>query len=272
MTLDAMSNNDTWTKNLDPTLESIQRLCEKYSNDEKYVFKTCNNKPHTSYHEYIVVMEKCKDTITNEDRKDIVDKNYAKYRANKLNVVEIFSVINLSSKDYVVNSWSDSKLLRYEIGKIVECDKFDENLDKVCSGGIHYFKTIIPAYYHCAKPEKGHSKYMDWYENGRQKYEINYYNGILNGFWKTWNNNDGKSLSVEGEYQCGKRIGKWIERYRGGQIKSHSIYKYEKLEYEKIVCEYTEYYENDQKRRQGVYENNKKVGTWSSWDSHGVLL
>lgn len=250
---------------LDERLKTIQKFCDKYSTDEKYVFKSCKNQPQTSYHEYIVVMEKLKDTITNEERKDVFDKSYAKFRANRLNVVAILSVVNLSSVTHVMHSWKDSNPVRYEVGKVVECDKFDEDLNKVCSGGIHYFKTLIPAYYHCNKPEKGHSKYMDWYEDGMQKYEIIFFNGLLNGFWKSWNN-DGHT-SVEGQYEHGERYGKWIEKYRGGQIKTNVMYKHGKLNGE---C--TEYHENGQERCNGVYVNNKKVGIWSNWNSDGKLI
>jgi len=54
------------------------------SNISKYFYKSLNK-------DWIVVMLPCNDTITNENRNNIINKNKAKYRANKLYVVMIFN-------------------------------------------------------------------------------------------------------------------------------------------------------------------------------------
>src|SRR5438128_254473 len=56
--------------------------------DEKdCVFKSCD-------YEWIVVLKKLSDTLTNEDRHCVVDARYAKFRANKLKVMLIFNKLN----------------------------------------------------------------------------------------------------------------------------------------------------------------------------------
>jgi hypothetical protein len=48
------------------------------------VYKACQNS--------IVTLQLLEDTVTNENRKDVVDDNYAKFRCDKALVVDITSV------------------------------------------------------------------------------------------------------------------------------------------------------------------------------------
>ena len=62
-------------------ITDLVATCIHYVDDPKYVFKSCGN--------YVVVLEKLPDTITNELR-TTYDPRYSKYRANKLKTVLIF--------------------------------------------------------------------------------------------------------------------------------------------------------------------------------------
>ena len=64
-------------------MDTLKELCKEYIVDPKYVFKSCGN--------YIVVLQKLLDTITNESRSDVSNAMYANYRANKLRVILIIN-------------------------------------------------------------------------------------------------------------------------------------------------------------------------------------
>lgn len=203
-TRSSCKTNDTM--NVCTPFENIRKSCEKYQSDKKYVYKGCNSGLFLP-REWIVVMEKCKDTITSEERNDVVDEKYAKFRANELMVIEIINVYDGTSRaTHIINASGYSDFLKYEVGKIVKCDKFDSNIDKVCSGGIHYYKTLIAAYYYCASAiNKRHDdKWTEWYDNGRKKCETSYKNGIIHGLYIKWYLNGQKYIEVH--YERGKII------------------------------------------------------------------
>lgn len=246
------------------SFEDIQEFCKKYENDEKYVYKKCNNQLD-SIRDWLIVMEKNENTKTNEERKYVVDKKHAKYRANELKVVDIINVYDFTQRaTYIINSSGHGAPLRYEIGKIVKCDKFDENIDRVCSGGIHYFKTLITAYCYDEPVllERRASKWMDWDDDGRQRCEINYFSGNLDGLWKEWSY-DG-SLHVEGQYRGGSKHGLWIIYHSNGN-------KWQEINFKVGVLDgrYTEWYNNGQKIEEGNYINGKRDGVWIEWYQNG---
>jgi hypothetical protein len=75
------------TYNIEELLKQLTEEFIDYINDEKYVYKTCGD--------FVVVLEKLEDTITNENRTNISqlgdNKLYAKYRANKLLVKKLYT-------------------------------------------------------------------------------------------------------------------------------------------------------------------------------------
>ena len=64
--------------------------------DPSYVFKSCS-------HVWIVVLQKLPDTITNESR-SVADPNCAKFRADKLSVVDIIHKFDQTTTDSICNS------------------------------------------------------------------------------------------------------------------------------------------------------------------------
>src|SRR5205823_528566 len=86
----------------------------------------------------------------------VVDARFAKYRANKLKVLMIINIRNLSSivsiDHFYENSFDKKTFITYIVDKVVYPDKFDDNIDNVCSNGIHYFKSIDRAYNYASPP------------------------------------------------------------------------------------------------------------------------
>ena len=201
-------------------IDKLNIVCNQYISNPKYVFKSCDN--------YIVVFEKLYDTITNEYRNNVSKYMYAKYRANKLKVILIINKFDpfITIKEIENTSYEDNKI-RYEKDKIVEVNDYDMDLNKVCTKGIHYFKTIKQAFYwelfkFCPKYT---GKLISWYENGNKKEESEYLDGRLAGrFIKYYKNGKKGKKKCEGEYLDDKRIGTWIYYYKSGDITCYDTY------------------------------------------------
>lgn len=243
--------------------EDIMKRYKKYVNDESYVYKLCHDISRGSKEcEWIVVMQKTEKTKTNEDRKNITNKNYAKFRASTLKVIEIFSVNypSYTVKKIVTNFWG--RITRYEVGKSVEPNKFDENINNVCSEGIHYFKTIIPAYYYRSVPDEYAGYWISHYDDGSKESEGYYEEGVKWSFWTHWNENG--TIDSKGQYIKGQRNKKWTHYHENGKIKTCGEYNNdEKNGY------WISFHSNEQKESEGNYINDQKSGHWVFWNDKG---
>jgi hypothetical protein len=140
-------------------INKIKAINGDYLINSIYVYKSCG--------EYVVILERLLDTITNENRNNIPNeqsKPFAKYRGNKFLVKDIFHKFNSTKKVSSISSSNfNQNKLEYEIGKIIIPDDFDTDLEKVCSNGIHYFLKLERAfYYSLQKIQNG--EYLEWYE------------------------------------------------------------------------------------------------------------
>ena len=137
----------------------------KIKSSRDIVFKSCSRN-------WIVVLQKLDDTICNEHRTNVVNPLFAKYRANKLKVLDIFNKFTHKTTDTVTNSIHTATTIEYSVGKNVCADKYDLNENNICTTGIHYFKHPEVAYYTelnvdeefcelCVKDE-----HKTWYDNG----------------------------------------------------------------------------------------------------------
>ena len=196
------------------------------------VYKACANS--------IVTLELLSDSVTNEQRKGVINSDLAKFRTNKAKVV---SIVNPETKEqlnddcskyYPLFVYKDYPLFVYKVGEVIETG-FDRNVDEVCSRGIHYFKTYEAAlswYYQDHKKTNGkYTEYYDngqkqcewnykdrkkegkqegWYENGQKQYERNYKNGAHEGTEKGWRHNGEKN------YEHNYKDGKLVEKKREG--------------------------------------------------------
>ena len=120
-------------------LTDIKFRYKDYISNKKNVFKSCHN--------CIVVLQKTIDTKTNEKRKGVVNEEFASFRGDIFKVILIFDrhspLLNFSE---IKNSMYGEKV-NYVVGQLVRSDFFDKDIEKICTHGIHYFKTIDPAFY-----------------------------------------------------------------------------------------------------------------------------
>jgi hypothetical protein len=159
------------------SLDKIKEKCAKYSTPD-YVFKYCKETYKNIFRKreknIIIVLQKLEGenpTITNESRNGIIDPNYAKFRASHLKVILIFDMDHPEIEyESIINKLFDYTLLTYRRDCIVYADKFDKNLDNICSNGIHYFKTVDGAFYYQSYWVNKTGKYI-YYNDDGSKYK-----------------------------------------------------------------------------------------------------
>jgi hypothetical protein len=180
-------------------LEELKVDCKEYIDNPIYKYKLCTE--YTTTKKYLVILKNDEKTKTNEERK-VVDSLRAKYRANQLIVVKIilidFDAVN-NADPFNENKKIIDKLkhrpehikcdhIIYEVGKLVKADAFEDDINKVCAGGIHYFKSIDPAFYYRSHvPENYTGEWTQWHDNGVKYTIILYNNGRYKQTLNRWN-------------------------------------------------------------------------------------
>ena len=283
-------------------LEILQQICKEYQ-DESYVYKSCiditseNNivskklpisKDTVSKklpiskdadRDWLVVMKKIKNTITNEMR-IVKDKAHAKYRANKLLVVDIINMNDPSQRKECIINCFESIEQTYEINKITTCNDFNPDINVICGGGIHYFTTLECAFYYGRIIKDG--KFMIWYDNGEKKAEGYVTDGQPSGIWIGWYT-DGKKYYEE-NYKNGERYVLCTKWYDNGNIWQQKIIENKEvtriIEYDINRQKISElnykngklngsYFDKDwQREEEGNYINGKKDGIWREYNCY----
>lgn len=217
------------------SLEVLTKLVDDFKIDGELAYKK-------RFPNYIIVMKKLVDTITNESRADVVDSANAKFRADKLEVVLIINVRNGTTTQQTLTNWFNNMSVQYTVGRIVKPDKFDDNLNVVCSSGIHYFKSLERAYFYMEKGENGllseNGLFKEWYDSGAICNQCTYSEGKLNGPNESWYINS---------VPCSKC------NYKDNELNGP----------------YTSWHNNGKYYVKGSYVNGKKNGLYESWYDNG---
>jgi antitoxin component YwqK of YwqJK toxin-antitoxin module len=243
--------------NIEELLKQLTEELEEYINDKKYVYKICGD--------FIVILEKLEDTLTNENRSNVSqkddDKLYAKYRANKLLVKEIINKYDLTKCENVM-SGGYAIQIEYKVNETVYPDNFDTNLEEVCSSGIHYFLNLKSAFYYCLETENINGEYLNWYDNGQMYEKCNYVDGKMNGEYLEWYSNG--QMMIKGNYVDGKINGELLKWHSNGQI-------FVKCNYVdgKRNGEYLEWYGDGQVMQKCNYVDGILNGKYLEWYSDG---
>jgi antitoxin component YwqK of YwqJK toxin-antitoxin module len=217
-----------------------------YSNS---VLDTNCNTVYKSCDVWIVVLEILPDTVTNESRSDISNERYAKYRANKLLVIDIVHKVDPSKKINSVQNTYYHEKVTYTIGGVTQVENFDYNLNTVCSAGIHFFRSYKAAFFYefnSNSIENYTGNQYSWYNNGNKFCKKSYLNGkgtgqvlkwhsdsqimcVTNlregkevGSYKMWHPNG--QIQCEGNYVEGSREGQWTTFDENGNIKYMTSY------------------------------------------------
>ncbi len=118
--------------------------------DKGFVFKKCKGvKPEGIKYKCLVVLKKPNENFQcNENRKRVIDKNFAKFRCNGLITVAIYNMYTKQFVNYLyhrIRLVSGSYEIAYEVKNISIPDDYDQNLDVICTSGIHYFLSLEAA-------------------------------------------------------------------------------------------------------------------------------
>jgi antitoxin component YwqK of YwqJK toxin-antitoxin module len=151
-----------YTNTIEP-LERLEEFCSKYNYND-YFYKKCRN------NRFVILKTIEGVTRCNDNRKDIVNPQYARYRIDKAHVVYICDIFNpLNAYEDAISKWDKNFI--YRINEDIE-SKYDENINEIETEGIHVFKTVRPAfqyqllYDHIEKRLPGILVQMDYYDNG----------------------------------------------------------------------------------------------------------
>ncbi len=218
------------------------------------VYKACKNS--------VVTLELLSDSITNEQRDGVVDSNFAKFRTNK---VKVISIINPETDEQLDKDCSvyDHNFV-YKDGQIIKTI-FERNINMICGGGIHYFKTYEGALsWYYRDHIKTNGKCNRYYDNGQKELEYNYKDGKIKGKLIRWGEN-GLKWS-EHNYKDGQKDGKqegWYDRQK--QYEYH--YKDGKKDGKQ-----EEWHENGQKSYKCNHKDGEMNGKYEGWDENGRKL
>ncbi len=108
-----------------------------------FVFKKCKNE------HCIVILKKPNENFKcNENRKNIGNKNIAKFRCNGLITVAIFNLKTEEFIDYVnhLTYFYGTRITTYKVNKLTLPDLYDERESEICSHSIHYFLSLETAW------------------------------------------------------------------------------------------------------------------------------
>ena len=194
--------------------------------------KTIGNEPIIGYKmaswDKLVILEIPPTALHNMNRTNIADRRFAKYRCSEAFVKEI---VDLKTGINVMEAFSKQVgSFNYVVGQRVFPEFFDRNLEKVCTGGIHYFIDRPRAEMYERKPFNGVHK--EWYDDGLLSSECVYRNGRVEGVLKVWHKNGQLALTrfyknglLQGESKLWYENGKLhrVENFKDGMF--HGVSK-----------------------------------------------
>jgi antitoxin component YwqK of YwqJK toxin-antitoxin module len=183
----------------------------------------------------VITLDIPQDALTNMERKDIVNKDTAKYRTNKAIVLKIEDENGNEYTSGISFNYKD-KSLTYTVGETLIIEDYDLS-EKVCSSGIHFFlNKRVAELYELNNLENGILE--TWHENGQKFIECSYTDGKLDGLYQVWHDN------------CQK----WKEcTYKNGKLDGL----------------YQQWHENGQKFIERNFKDGKEDGIYQSWNENG---
>ena len=231
------------------------------------LFKSCE--------QYIVVLQKLDDTITNESR-EVFDKTRAKYRGNKFMVLDIINKYEDEDEEEggeatisCVTSDYSSKFV-YRKNEIAECEDYNQDNKIVCCSGIHFYLDWTTAFHHNLVRFKMNNfnytgKYYEWFDDGRLKFESYYIAGKKNGEEKEWHSTG--VLRSHFNYLNDKLCGEAKIFYPSGQLQKECYY----IEGGRLEGASKDFHENGTLIELKNFKNGALHGIYKVWDKEGKI-
>ena len=189
-------------------LKYLKDKYNQYIADLSYVYKISGT--------HLIILMRCPDTVTNESRRNVFDPKRAKFRGSKFDVIEIIDLSDMTTKQSVQSSYNHS--FKYMSGKIVEPDRFNNDMDIVCTNGIHFFIDIETAFFYMDTDDFSRlvrtGGRMGWHDCGRLSYVSEWLDGKHHGrslFYRPDGTYFEERVYVNGRmHSCRNDQGKWI--------------------------------------------------------------
>jgi len=194
---------------VDVHLQKLMQVLEKYTDNPAFVYKAVTKNGES----YIIVLERLPITETNEERSDVMVKQYATFRGNAFRTIAIVNSMNPNKTLNTITNHEETKTI-YTVNQIVVPDGYNKDISKVCCKGIHFFKDLKAAYYYNLPLLSFTGKHIHYFHNGCKRAEYTYVNGKLSGKVITYYENC--NIADVEEYIDGKRYGKTTKYYKNG--------------------------------------------------------
>lgn len=232
MKVRAKAQFDQYEKLVPPELQQIYSTYGKYDSDSRYVFRSCNNG------NAIVILEKTRNTLHNENRYNVCSRPNSENRASELMPILIFNKFAPSITYQSALMPISGTIVNFVVGNVIRIDNYEKDMSVEYRGGIFYFKTLSRAFYDRLIFCNYTGPFIDYHYNG-SPHSCGY---LVNG----------------------KESGEWFYFYSNGQVKSISM-----IDNCILNGFHLEYYENGHVLRKGMYVNDVPVGFHISWHENG---
>jgi hypothetical protein len=125
-----------------------QTLVQNFPHNETHRYKWCEGciieMRHPTTEEF--------DRFQCNEKRQVKDTRFAKYRANAMYVIRIWNVKQKKWVSQCINplQWQHHVVV-YNVNTVVEPHDYWLEESVVCAAGIHYFKTLFPAFLYSSK-------------------------------------------------------------------------------------------------------------------------
>lgn len=176
----------------------------------------------------VVTLEIPADALTNENRHNVINKQYGQFRTNRAKVLSVEQIVDGKQIDKICSDFNNTFI--YKVGKIAEVKDYDTNIEHTSSTGIHYFlsKELAMTYLDKNLILLKIGSYHKLYDEQLLELNITGNNtGSRQGQYMIYV--DGKII-LEYNYERGVLHGNYTEFYGDGKIFSQRNYKHGKLQ------------------------------------------
>jgi len=173
--------------------------------------------------DYLITLVLYPSSKLNDSRRDIINVNYAQLRTDKAFVIDITHINTGAKIDVIENSFYNKKIF-YQVNHKVQTD-YDDNINNVCSQGIHIFKSKDRAKYYNVYMddliiEKYTGHFTFYLNNGARFKEVNLIEGKLWFEYLTYD--EYGVLNYKLNYENGKKNGKAYQYFENRFVKEYT--------------------------------------------------
>lgn len=156
--------------------------------------------------------------------REVIDKQYAKYRCDKAFVVRIYNKFTkIEEIDTIASDYDDNFI--YKKGQYMFINNYNQDINTVCTNGIHFYLSEEAAYFNNFYDYMGDyiGIYKEWNDNGQLILRCNIKNGVYDGLCEKWLDNG--QMNIKCHYKNGFINELYREWYNNGRMKVRCNFK-----------------------------------------------